>query len=292
MRLALITSQTHRGDALAVDAPLIAALKARDIDVAFPAWDDDSLDWGMFAAAVVRTTWDYQHTRDRFVDVLDTIAVSTQLINPAPLIRWNTHKNYLVDLEDQGVPVIQTVVVPRASNITLDVLAATHNFHQVVIKPAVGAGGRDVIHGSVTAPSLAQQFDVMNQHEDVIVQPYLETVTSHGETSLIVCGGEVTHAVVKTPADGDFRAHERYGARYLAVAPNHNQNALARWVVTTLHPHTPILARIDLLTDRNGTLYVSEVELTEPNLYLTVVPDAAHAVAEALIKAVNTRSNP
>lgn len=291
MRIALITSQNHRDDALAVDAPLLAALKRRHVEVTFPAWDDDRVDWSMFAAAVVRTTWDYQHTRDRFVDTLDTIAASTQLINPAPLIRWNTHKNYLVDLEDQGVPVIQTVVVPRNSNIALDSLAATRGFPQVVIKPAVGAGGRDVMHGSANAPALMQQFDAMNQREDVIVQPYLDTVTSHGETSVIVCGGEVTHAVVKTPAEGDFRAHERYGARYLAVTPSQSQNALARWVITTLHPYTPTLARIDLLTDHHNTLYVSEVELTEPNLYLTVVPDAANAVAEALIKAVNPTSN-
>jgi len=292
MQIALITSHTHRDDALAVDAPLIAALALRNVDVTFPAWDDESVNWSMFAAAVVRTTWDYQHTRERFVDTLDAIAESTLLINPAPLIRWNTHKNYLVDLEEQGVPVIPTVVVPRASDITLDTLCQTHGFDQVVIKPAVGAGGRDVVHGDPTAPGLVSQFHRMNQHEDVIVQPYLEMVTSRGETSVIVCGGEVSHAVVKTPADGDFRAHERYGARYLAVTPNHSQAALARWVVTTLHPHTPTLARIDLLTDEHDTLYVSEVELTEPNLYLTVVPDAANAVADALIAAVNERSNP
>lgn len=287
MQIALITSTANREDAPVVDAALVASLNDRNVTVAFPAWDDETVNWAAFDAALVRTTWNYQYARERFVDTLDAIATVTTLFNSPSLIRWNTHKQYLVDLEERGVPVVPTVVLPRNSKVSLASLATTHGFEKVVIKPAVGAGGRGVVCGGAHTTSMQAALVAINQHEDVIVQPYIETVATRGEISLIVCGGVVSHAVTKAPASGDFRAHERYGARYLAHSPTPNQAALACWVATLLHPHTPLIARIDVLTDANDTLYVSEVELTEPNLYLTLVPKAATLIATTLIKAVN-----
>lgn len=287
MQLALITSSEHRDDAARVDRPLIDALVQRGVEVHLPAWDDDTVNWQAYDLAVVRTTWNYQHARERFLTTLRQIEAETQLVNPSVLIAWNTHKQYLVDLEEQGVPVVPTVVVPRDSTITLAVLVATHGFTNVVIKPAVGAGGRAVVSGDAKSHTLADAFAALVDAEDVIVQPYIETVATAGEISLIVCGETVSHAVKKMPVPGDFRAHERYGARYLADDPTPSQVALARWVITTLHPHTPLVARIDMFTDANDTLYVSEVELTEPNLYLTTVPTAAPVIAQTLITAAN-----
>jgi len=285
MNLALISARDHVDDAAVVDGPLINALAKRDVNVTVACWDDHTVNWGRFDAAVVRTVWNYQHHRDTFLATIDTIATQTQLINPAPLIRWNTHKNYLVDLEEQGAPVIQTVIVPRGSDVTLDTLARMHGFEHLIIKPAVGAGGRNVTHGDEA--TLADTFLDLLRSEDMVVQPYVDTVATDGELSVIVCGNTVSHAVRKTPPPGDFRAHERYGARYRAVTPTAAEAALALWLVAALHPHTPTIARIDLLADANHTLYVSEVELTEPNLYLTYHDAAAHNVADAVINAVD-----
>lgn len=284
MRVALVTSREHETNARSVDGPLIAALNDRDVDVTLTPWDDDSVDWAQFDTAVVRTTWNYQYHRDTFLDTLDTIERDTRLINPATLIRWNTHKNYLADLEEQGAPVIPTVVSETGSGATLTAIAAAHHFGHVIIKPAVGAGGRAVSHG--TPDALAATFAGLNATEDMIVQPYLAAVETGGERSLIVANGTVTHAVQKLPAAGDFRAHERYGATYKPVTADTAEIALATWLVNVLHPHIPTIARVDLIRDGNGTLYVSELELTEPNLYLTYHDRAAALIADAIVTAV------
>lgn len=280
MHLAFLTSTVNRDDATTVDAPLVTALTARGVTVSFPAWDDPTVDVSDADAVVVRTTWNYQTQRDHFLDVLAHIADITTLINPLTSIRWNTHKQYLADLNDQGAPVIPTVVIPRGTDVALRDLAFAGSYAQLVVKPAVGAGGRAVSVGQLDR--LADTFRSLVQQEDVVVQPYMAHVETAGETSLIVAGGTVTHAVTKRPPAGEFRAHERYGAEYRAHTVTSQEAELAVWVTQLLAPVTPVLARIDVIRDMYGTLYVSEVELTEPNLYLTVVPAAAEPLADVL----------
>lgn len=280
MRFAFLTSTTNRHEADSVDAPLIAALHAKGVTVTQHAWDDPNDTVGDVDAAVVRTTWNYQTQREPFLAQLKQLAETTTLINPWELIAWNTHKQYLCDLENQGVPVIPTVVVPRGSNTALSDIPSAHTSHELVIKPAVGAGGRAVTRGTLT--TLAQTFATLNSHEDVVIQPYISGLEQTGETSVIVAAGSVTHAVNKLPAAKEFRAHERYGAEYRAQRVTPAERELAVWIVGQLEPARPTFARIDLIRDSYGTLYVSEVELTEPNLYLDLVPTAAKPLADAL----------
>lgn len=280
MRFAFLTSTTNRHEADSVDAPLIAALHAKGVTVTQHAWDDPNDTVGDVDAAVVRTTWNYQTQREPFLDRLKQVADTTTLINPFELVSWNTHKQYLCDLEDQGVPVIPTVVVPYGSDTALSEIPLAHTAPKVVIKPAVGAGGRDVTFG--TPKQCADTFATLNRHEDVVIQPYIDQVTHAGETSVIVAAGSVTHAVNKLPAANDFRAHERYGAKYRVHDATPAERELAVWIVAQLQPAQPTLARIDFIRDSYGTLYVSEVELTEPNLYLDLVPTAAKPLADAL----------
>jgi hypothetical protein len=47
---------------------------------------------------------------------------------------------------------------------------------------------------------------------DMMVQPYLRSVESHGELSVIVIDGVVTHAINKLPKHGDFRCQPEWGA--------------------------------------------------------------------------------
>lgn len=280
MRFAFLTSTTNRHEADRIDAPLIAALHAKGVSVTQHAWDDPTDTLGDVDAAVVRTTWNYQTQRQHFLDRLKQVADTTTLINPFELISWNTHKQYLCDLEDQGVPVVPTVVVPRGSDTALSDIPFAHTSPELVMKPAVGAGGRDVTRGTLTA--LADRFVTLNSHEDVVIQPYIDGLEHTGEMSVIVAAGSVTHAVNKLPAANDFRAHERYGAKYRVHDATPAERELAVWIVAQLQPAQPTFARIDFIRDSYGTLYVSEVELTEPNLYLDLTPTAAKPLADAL----------
>src|SRR5690349_15119149 len=90
------------------DQRLIPALAAYGVRAGFVVWDDPAVDWAAPAVCVVRSTWDYFHRRDAFVAWAERVAGLTELWNPAPVLRWNTHKRYLADLAARGVPVVPT----------------------------------------------------------------------------------------------------------------------------------------------------------------------------------------
>ncbi len=98
MNLALASCRTVLGSE-ADDAPLHTALRARGATVATPAWDDPDVDWARFDACLIRGTWDYMDRRDTFLEWGEHVAACSQLFNPLPVMRWNTLKTYLRELE-------------------------------------------------------------------------------------------------------------------------------------------------------------------------------------------------
>jgi hypothetical protein len=116
------------------DERLADALAARGAAVARVPWDDPDADWPSFDAVVIRSTWDYARRRDEFVAWADS--VGSRLHNSPALIRWNTDKRYLGDLEAAGVPVVHTDYV--APGDPVPALAG-----EVVVKPTISAGAMD-----------------------------------------------------------------------------------------------------------------------------------------------------
>src|SRR5205823_14548407 len=82
-------------------------------------WDDPAVDWSAFALVVLRSPWDYTERRDAFVAWVESLG--ERVLNPPDVVRWNTDKRYLADLDAAGLPVVPTtflepgaVVVPGA----------------------------------------------------------------------------------------------------------------------------------------------------------------------------------
>ena len=98
-------------------------------------WDDAAVDWSRFEAVVLRSTWDYPPRLDAF---LAWAAGVPRLINPLDLVRWNTHKRYLLELEAAGIPIVPTRLAEPGG-----AWDAFHDWHEVVVKPAVSAGSVD-----------------------------------------------------------------------------------------------------------------------------------------------------
>jgi O-ureido-D-serine cyclo-ligase len=67
MKIALVTAVA----AFALDedlAPLQQALHAAGVDAPIVAWDDMTVSWRRFDAAVLRSTWDYTERLPEFLD--------------------------------------------------------------------------------------------------------------------------------------------------------------------------------------------------------------------------------
>lgn len=296
MDIALVTGTTDLPfDVAAVDAPLVVALERRGVRVHRPVWHDPAVAWDRFDLALVRTTWDYHHRREAFVAWAAAAGDATRLWNPPDALRWNTHKSYLLELEERGAPVVPTAWLGRGDRIELGALLTARDWSVAVVKPAVGASAEGLLRvdadlspeaagagGAVGLAAAQRHLDDLLVAGDVLVQPYLDAVESQGELSVVVVDGTVTHAVRKRPADDDFRVQEEYGGQATVETPDAEVAALARWVVEATG--APLLvARVDLLQDAVGTWQLAELELTEPDLFLAAAPAAADHLADAIV---------
>jgi glutathione synthase/RimK-type ligase-like ATP-grasp enzyme len=284
--IALVTGSAGPDLMPEVDAPLVAALEARGARVHAPRWNAPEVAWSGFDVAVVRTTWDYTADRDGFVAWADATAALTSLWNAPEVLRWNTHKSYLLELEDRGAPVVPTAWLARGDRIDLAELLASRGWSRAVVKPAVGGSSEGVERVERdTAASAQRHLDELLAVGDVLVQPYLAAVETRGELSVIVVDGEVSHAVRKLPRTGDYRIQEEFGGRNVLEELDRDTRELASWLVEATGAEL-LLARVDLLEDEVGSLQLVELEATEPDLYLGVAPAAADLVAAAVLRRV------
>jgi glutathione synthase/RimK-type ligase-like ATP-grasp enzyme len=254
---------------------LDAALAAQGLASRWVVWDDPGVDWGAAAVVAVRSTWDYDGRLAEFLGWAS--GVGPALLNGAHVFRWNTDKRYLVELQDAGLPVVPTV----AADTVFDVRRAAGSFGPSVVKPRVGAGGRGlevVTDGAVWLPG-------PGGHEGPwVVQPLVGSIHRDGEISVFVIAGRPVSQVRKLPSTTDIRVHEQYGGTTHPVELTDDAAALAADAIATvvdLLGEEIAYGRVDMM--RYGDrLVVSEVELTEPGLYLDVLPLNALPFAEAV----------
>lgn len=279
--LALVSAR--EAEALDEDLPpLCAALGERGIAHRVVHWDDPAVDWSAFAIALIRSTWDYMDRLPEFLAWSERVAAQTCLLNPAEVVRWNTHKGYLLELAGRGVPIVPTRLLRPGDEAWLPAAG------EFVIKPAVGAGSRGARRfrtGTDDARRHAQAL--LAEGRDVLVQPYLAGVDAHGETALVHVDGQFSHAIRKGPllapdgaATSALFAPEQISAR----TPTAAERAVAAQVLAALpFDRIPLYARVDLLTGQEGQPVLLELELTEPSLFFAQAPGSVARFVDALL---------
>jgi glutathione synthase/RimK-type ligase-like ATP-grasp enzyme len=266
-------SKMPEGEEWAGTNLLLPALADRGVDARWEIWDDPDVDWSQGLVAV-RSTWDYEWRRDEFLHWSRSLP---WMLNSATVFEWNTDKTYLPQLAAAGVSVVPTVVVEREE----DLLGAVTGFGRAVVKPTIGAGGRGVVvlDGS-------SDEDPEFGAGPWVVQPLVESVRTEGEASVFVIDGQVVSQAQKVPAVGEIRVHESYGGTTVATPVTDEAADLARRTVQAaegLLGERLDYARVDQMRLADGALAVSELEVTEPGLYLEVLPDNAGAFADLVV---------
>jgi glutathione synthase/RimK-type ligase-like ATP-grasp enzyme len=254
------------------DRPLAAALRARGLAVAVVAWDDPGFDWRAARLALLRNPWDYYRRRDEFLAWGERVERLTRLENPLAVVRWNTHKGYLVELAGRGAPVVPTALVRRGERFDLARHAAAHGWTGgVVVKPAVSADSWEthVVAGGDLATAQAHVARLAAER-DVVVQPFLPAVEDHGERCLVFLDGDYSHAVRKNPITRGGRwAGLPEGTPVEADAA---ERAAAERVLAAAGRGPLLYARVDLVRDERGEPRLLELELAEPTLFLADAP--------------------
>ena len=290
-RIAIATFR-HMPAEFTDDERLEAALIDRGLDAMRVAWDTD-LDWEHFDLVVIRSTWDYDHRLDEFIDWAEH--VGDRLLNPPELVAWNSDKRYLEDLGDAGIPVVPTDwVAPGEELPELE--------GEVVVKPTVSAGGRDT--GRFTEATHEDAYDLIEAihatRRVAMVQPYLATVDTLGETAVVCIDGQPSHALrkgqvlqpdevapVRDEPGGHGAAEVMYSPDLVGPAnATEDEIRLARMVLRHLEQEfgeTPLYARVDMVSDAWREPVLMELEAIEPNLYLEHADGALDRLADAII---------
>jgi len=272
------------------DRLLIPALAAVGIDAVPAIWTDASIDWSAFDAVIIRETWDYTTNLDAFLQWTRHVDDVSTLMNPPDVIAWNTDKHYLKDLEEAGMSVVPTAFVEPGEDVTAWTPPA--DCADYVVKPAISCGSQDTIRYSTSAPSEYARDHVRRLVDDsraVMVQPYLDSVDTAGETALMFFGGEFSHAIRKGPllvrgvegerVEGLF-VEEQIDPREPTLDELVSARAIAECIPGGLG--NVLYARVDLIADEYGTPRLLELELCEPSLFLSHSEGAADRLAAAI----------
>lgn len=289
MRIA-IASMASRPREFGDDDRLVELLRARGADASIQVWDSD-VDWRDFDLVVIRSTWDYSRRREEFLTWADS--VGERLHNPPALVRWNSDKRYLQDLAAAGVRVVETTYVGPG--------APAPGIHRdSVIKPTVSAGARDTGRfGPEQADQAAALLALIAATgRTAMVQPYLRSVDTEGESAIVFIGGEPSHALRKRavlrPGEIAPVRDDAVGAAQAMYDPDlvrpdtattaelESATAVLAYLARRFGS-PPLYARVDQLRDAEGLPVVLEVEAVEPNLYLDQAPTSAQRLADAIV---------
>ena len=206
--------------------------------------------------------WGYHEEAQAFRAVCQEIkSRGLRMLNPPDIIAWNVDKHYLRDLADDGVRIIPTVFCPSIDQDALRAARADFGQLSLVIKPTISAGAKDTFICDDDDLSRAATGAVM-------IQPFMQSIQSEGEWSLLFLGGVFSHAILKTPKAGDFRSQPDYDARLQTLAPPEDALDLAYQALDYVGRDHLLYARVDMVRDHEGRFCLMELELIEPDLYL------------------------
>ena len=229
--------------------------------------------------------WGYHVDHARWLRACDAWARDgIALANPAGVLAWNSDKRYLERLAMRGVAIPATTWSDRVTAGAIEAAFEAFGTDRLIVKPTVSGGAWKTLR-------LRQGESLADALHDAppgsaMLQPYLPTIETEGETSLLYFGGRFSHAVNKRPVRGEFRIQEQFGGRYTPVpSPPAGALALAGQVLAAIEE--PLLyARIDMVPDTDGRWLLMEAELIEPDFYLHADPREGAGFAEAVAGAL------
>jgi glutathione synthase/RimK-type ligase-like ATP-grasp enzyme len=280
-RVALATYESAPD--LAPDDQLLVPALARVGVRAEPAvWSDASLAWESYDAVVIRSCWDYHLRVAEFFAWLDRLeSADVRVWNPPALVRWNADKRYLLDLARRGVATIPTMIALRGRPRDVEAIVHAEGWRRVVVKPAISASGYET--HSVTSPfdtATRETIERVSRLSHVLVQPFVDEIPRDGELSFTFIDGRFSHATLKRARSGEFRVQTEHGGSVENTTVDASLVEQASRALGAIDD-VPLYARVDGVV-RDGDLLLMELELIEPNVFLSARSGAVDDFAAAI----------
>lgn len=275
----------EKPDLTSSDRLLASALKRLGAQVSPVIWTDPDALYGEWDGLVLRSVWDYHKRFQSFLEwTVSASHSSGRLINSMEVVRWNLQKSYLLELSQKDLPCVPSLPLRKEISAEAMVeLVKEEEWSEIVVKPTISATAFLTFQSSLEDTALVDKLEKVRSQSDVLVQPYLSTVKEHGEVSLIFFNGEnreFSHAVLKTPKEGDFRVQSDFGGTEAPISAPDGLKELADLALDTV-PGDWVYARVDMIDWRTEPL-ISEIELIEPDLFLETETEAPEKFARAV----------
>lgn len=264
------------------DALLVNELERQGLSAARFSWSDPTVDWRKVKAIVFRTTWDYFDRFDVFSIWFEQRRKDQLMFNHPDLMLWNMDKIYLNDLKTKGINVPPTVFIPKGSEKTLEEWVNELGEEEFVLKPNVsGAARLTFLMKRKEVAAFEEQFKSLIAEEGFLLQTFQKNILSQGEVSIVLIGGEFTHAVLKRGKGDDFRVQDDFGGTVHSYQPTELEIDFALKCYDALEIK-PDYCRVDCIIDNDGNMALSELEMIEPELWFRRCPDAARKLAKVI----------
>jgi glutathione synthase/RimK-type ligase-like ATP-grasp enzyme len=271
------------------DQALCINLKKQGINAHPVIWDDPNLDVTAWDLLIFRNTWDYFEKKEAFFQFLALLAEKAiPTLNPLSVISKNIHKFYLKDVEPY-FKLIPTCFLKATDAADLHDLLP-EEWHRFVVKPAVSAGAYDTCVFNRNEIEKAIDFYAEKfQKEDWLVQKFLPQINTSGEISMVFIQNEFSHAVRKTPIEGDFRVQSMFGGQYETFEPTSKLISQALNYLKAIEDNL-LFARFDGVMEGDEFLLM-EIEMIEPDLYFEFNPTLISSITEAILHQINIICN-
>lgn len=279
-KIALITCK-ELPDLGSDDQLLSSVLEKNGWEVSNQIWDEGGVNWNRFHVLLMRSAWDYHRKYKTFCIWLKELKnLHCKVFNSPELMAWNAHKSYLLELAANKVNVLPTRLLRYSDVSDLRKVLKDLGGEEWVVKPAVSAGAYKTFRLTDESTGLERVDQNYSPGEEVIIQPFVPSIVTSGELSLVFFGGVYSHAVHKVSEGDDFRVQEEFGGKVVAIEPPLEALAKAKFALEQLYP-VPLYARVDLVLYGKG-YHLIELEVLEPSLFFGCHEGSAEVFSQAL----------
>lgn len=238
---------------------------------------------------------------DDFARFLDATLIPLQealprlrVLNDARVVRWNAAREYLRDLQGTRFQICRTTFLERVGCDLARFKTAVQEFaagvgKPVVLKPSVRASRTNLYLVQDPAALSRQDLEKMEAMLGVeggvgpiMIQEFQPTFGTIGEYSLVFIRDLFSHAVLKRPkASGTA---EEIAKEDLPNGAVETGERLHRWLEKKFGEGSIGYMRLDgLLADDDGGFVIREVELIEPEIWMTKDQARVERFAQCLL---------
>ncbi|WP_145860431.1 ATP-grasp domain-containing protein [Pedobacter suwonensis] len=266
------------------DDKLLYFLKEKGFTIDLVIWNNPHINWEDYQVAILKSPWDYFDLIEDFYTWLDLLVTKkVKLLNPVNVVRWNSDKRYLKEIEAAGLKIIPSIFINKQNRVSLKHFFDEFNTDKLIVKPCISGGAKNTFKVTIDyVEAVNHQLNHLLQEEDFIIQPFLPEILESGEWSFIFFNGTYSHSLIKKAKPGDFRVQPAHGGSVHPQNPDHDLIAMAQQYVD-LFAKNCLYARVDG-TFVNGEFLLMELELIEPFLFLNTAPENYDRYYEALKK--------